>query len=342
MSTTRVGRTSRPETIPQGATRGAAPQHPSLRTQAPQRGTYRVPRQQQTHGAILRMLTPRTTPTIPQELGTQGTENELSLRLSGTSPSPSLTTTIFNQSRSTPRPPTSPGRPWLFQGSGEDPTHLHTTDTTLSPLFGRTTYPSLPREGTESCLSHTDSGQTSPTPVTAPTSPINNNKELTPMFQSRNPFRTSIIVAQQTPSTSRGPTSSGTHSNRSTKTSSVQNELKHGSFNEQTSKPEPTGSTGGCASTWSTTSPPTGERRSTSVKPTNGELMARVHTNCNRELFCTHPSHRRPDLRHEQRRNINSSESDSNTSPSDSTNASIGRTIFDGFQYNWESVFPGI
>ncbi len=33
--------------------------------------------------------------------------------------------------------------------------------------------------------------------------------------------------------------------------------------------------------------------------------------------------------------------SDSGTSPSDSTNASIGRTTSDGFQYDWESVFPG-
>ncbi len=32
-------------------------------------------------------------------------------------------------------------------------------------------------------------------------------------------------------------------------------------------------------------------------KPTDGELMARVHANRNQELFRTHPGHRRPDLR---------------------------------------------
>ncbi len=31
--------------------------------------------------------------------------------------------------------------------------------------------------------------------------------------------------------------------------------------------------------------------------PTDGKLMARVHANCNRELFRTHPGQQRPDLR---------------------------------------------
>ncbi len=44
---------------------------------------------------------------------------------------------------------------------------------------------------------------------------------------------------------------------------------------------------------------------------------------------------------HEQRRKTNSSESDSSTLLSDSMNASIGRTTFDDFQYDWESVYPG-
>ncbi len=32
-------------------------------------------------------------------------------------------------------------------------------------------------------------------------------------------------------------------------------------------------------------------------QPTNGELMARIHANRNREVFRTHPGQRRPDLR---------------------------------------------
>ncbi len=31
-------------------------------------------------------------------------------------------------------------------------------------------------------------------------------------------------------------------------------------------------------------------------KPTDGELMARIHANRNQELFHTHPGHQRPDL----------------------------------------------
>ncbi len=44
---------------------------------------------------------------------------------------------------------------------------------------------------------------------------------------------------------------------------------------------------------------------------------------------------------HEQKRSSDSSTSNSSTSPSDSTSDFIGRTTFDGFQYDWESVFPG-
>ncbi len=143
------------------------------------------------------MLTPITTPTIPRDLGIQGIENELSRRSSGTSPSLSLTTMIFNQSRSMPHLPTSPERHWPSQGPEGDFTPPPTASTTLSLLFSETTYPSLPREGTESRLSHTDSGPTSPTPVTAPTSPIRSDydEETTPLaLRLRNPFLASIIA----------------------------------------------------------------------------------------------------------------------------------------------------
>ncbi len=98
-----------------------------------------------------------------------------------------------------PHPPTSPGRLWPSQEPEPVSTHLPTAATTLSPLFGKTTYPSLLREGTESRLSHSDSGLTSLTPVTAPTSPIrssDDDEEMTPLtFQLWNPFLTSIIAA---------------------------------------------------------------------------------------------------------------------------------------------------
>ncbi len=79
--------------------------------------------------------------------------------------------------------------------------------------------------------------------VTAPTSLIeddSDNEAPTPLvLGSRNPFLASIIAAQQIPSTRKGLTTSGTHSNKSTETSSAQNESRHGNFGRQTSRPEP-------------------------------------------------------------------------------------------------------
>ncbi len=43
---------------------------------------------------------------------------------------------------------------------------------------------------------------------------------------------------------------------------------------------------------------------------------------------------------HKQRRNTNSSTNNLGTSPSDSTSDSIEKTTFDGFSYDWESIFP--
>ncbi len=244
-----------------------------------------------------------------------------------------------------PRPPTSPGRHWPLQGLGLGSTHPITVSTTLLPLFGKTTYPSLPREGTESRLSHLDSGLTSPTPVTAPTSPIrsdNNNEEPTPLaLCSRNPFLASIIAAQQTPSTRRGQTMSGTHSSRSTETSSVQNESKHGSFDERMSRPGQAGSTEEPGKTWSTSLQQTGEPPSTSAIPPMANSWPESTPTETGSYSAPIQAADAPTYGPEQRRSIDSSASDLSTSLSDSTNTSIERTIFDGFQYDWESVFLG-
>ncbi len=138
-NTSRVGRTSY-ETIPWAPARDATPLHLNLSTQAPWRGTYRVPRQQQTHGARLQMLAPITTPTIPRDHGTQAIESGLLRRLSGISPSPSSTATTSNPNRSMPHHPTLPGRHWPSPGLNLGTTHPHMMPVpqTLSPLFGET------------------------------------------------------------------------------------------------------------------------------------------------------------------------------------------------------------
>ncbi len=334
-NTSRVGRTSH-ETIPRGPARIAAPQHPNLSTQAPWRGTYGVPRQQ-THGARLCMLVLITTPTTPQDLGIQGIDNERSHRSSGTSPSPFSMTTTSSLSRSTPCPPTLPGRHWPSPGLSLGTIRPHTTSTsqTLLPLFGETRYPSLPREGTESHLSHSDSGLTSPTPVTAPQSPIeDDNDNEAPMLlvlSSRNPFLASIIAQQLTPSMWRGPTMSGTHSNRSTERSLDQNE----------SRPGQTGSKGGLGRIWSTSSPPAGEHPSTSAPPQTGNSWQESMPTATGSYIAPTPAAHAQIYGHEQRRSIDSSETDSSPSRGDWTNDSIGRTTSEAFTYDWDSVFLG-
>ncbi len=144
------------------------------------------------HGAMLRLLTPLTTPTTPRAPGNQETENELLLRMSRRPPTPSSpsTTSTARTNTSTPRRPTSSEPRWPSQGLGLGFTCPTTTATTLSLLFGETQYPSLPREGAMSHQSHLGSGQTSPMPVTAPQSPLednNNNKTATLLAPRRSP-----------------------------------------------------------------------------------------------------------------------------------------------------------
>ncbi len=216
------------------------------------------------------------------------------MQIKWTNPSPSSTTTTSNLNRSTPHHPTSPGRCWPSLGLELDITHPPMTPTTLSPLFSETRYPSLPREGTKSHRSHSDSGRASPT---SPIEGEDDNEAPTPLaLGSRNPFLASIIVHQQTPSMRKGPTTSGTPSHRSTKRSSVQSELRHGSFDEQTSRPGRTGNTEGLGRTWTTSSPPAGEHSSTSAPLRTENSWPGVHANHNRELYCSHPGSRRPDL----------------------------------------------
>ncbi len=290
------------------------------------------------------MLSLITTPTIPREPGTPGIENEPSHRMCGTNPSSPPTTSTLRTSTLTPRPPTSPGRHWPCPGLGMGTTHPPTMSATLSPRFGETRYPSLPREEIESHKSHSCSGLTSLTAVTAPTSPITNSdsEEPTPLaLRLRNPFLALIIAAQQTPSTLRGLTTSGMHSNRSTETSSVQNESKHGSFDKRTSKPGQTGNTEERTRTWNITSPPTEERRSTSANLPTARSWPESMPTTTRSYSAPIQVTDAQTYRHGQKRSIDSSMNDSNTSPSDSTSASIGRTTFGDFQYDWESVFLG-
>ncbi len=298
-----------------------------------------------THGARLRMLAPITTPTIPQEPGTQGIENELSLRLSGISrPHPRRRQPPTRTDRRL-APPTLPGRPWPSQGLGMGTTHPPTMSTTLLLLFSKTRYPSLPQEGTESRQSHSDSGLTSPIPVIAPTSPIgaeSDDEGPTPWaLRSRNPFLASIIAAQQTPSMWRDPTMSGTHSSRLTETSSAPNESKHGNFEGQTSRPGQTGNTEAVERTWTTSSRPTEEPYSTSdIPPTGSSWQESMPTKIGK-YSAPIPVNDAQTYGHEQRRNTDSSANSSSALPSDLMNASIRRTTFDDFQYDWESVFPG-
>ncbi len=192
-----------------------------------------------------------------------------------------------------PHHPTSPEQRWPLQGLGLGLAHPPTTRTTLSPLFSKTQYPSLPREGTTSRQSHSDSGLTSPTPVTAPQSPINNDNEApTPLaLGSRNPFLASIIAARPTPSTGRGPTTSGMHLNRSTKTPRPRASRGMGAPMGWTLRPGPAGTTQEHARTWTTTSQSTGEHPSTSGIPPTGSSWHESMPTANRELYRTHPGH---------------------------------------------------
>ncbi len=185
----------------------------------------------------------------------------------------------------------------------------------------------------------------SPTPVTALTSPIkgdNNNEVPTPLaLGSRNPFLASIIAQRQTPSTWRDPTTSGTLSNRSTERSLVQNELRHGSFDQQMSRPEQTGSIGGHGRTWNTSSPPVGEPPSILVPPQMGNSWQE-------STPIATGSYTAPTLvddaqiyGHEQRRSTDSSERDSSPSHGDWMSNSIGRTTSEAFAYDWDSIFLG-
>ncbi len=179
--------------------------------------------------------------------------------------------------------------------------------------------------------------------MTAPTSPIedgSDDQERT-LLGSRNPFLASNIAAQQTPSTLRDPTTSGTHSYRSTETSLAWKESKHGSFDEQTSRPGRPGSTEGRARTWTTTSPSTGEHHSTSANPHKERSWPESMLTATGSYIAPTPVNAAQTYGHEQRRSINFSVSDSENSPSDSTSASIERTTNDDFQYDWESVLWG-
>ncbi len=93
--------------------------------------------------------------------------------------------------------------------------------------------------------------------------------------------------------------------------------------------------------TWSTTSPPTGERHSTLATPPTGNSWPGSTPTATGSYSAPIPATDAQIYGHKQKRRIDSSESDSNPSLSNSTSASIGRTTIDDFQYDWESVYPG-
>ncbi len=231
------------------------------------------------------------------------------------------------------------------QGLGLGFGHPGTTEPTLSPLFGTTRYPSLPREGATSRQSRSDSGQTSLTPVTALTSPIgadNDSEAATPLaLGSRNPFLASIIAAAQTPSTGRGPTSSGTPSKKLTSAFSDRSASRPGSLGGQMSTPGPTDTTQTQGRTWPTTChAPRGTvpLRKTKQRRARGQGLRQPQLGA-----IPHPIQANDVLTYgnEPRRRRASSEDSSKSSPSNSTNDSGERITRTDFQYDWESIYPG-
>ncbi len=355
-STTRVGRSSRPETIPsstnvaRGSWTTVAPMNQlrtgmipggatSLRTLEHRSGTYGVPRRPTTHGAALRMLQPLQTPNTPLGLGTPETKRELLLRMSRTPPVPSPgTTSTSRANRSMPPLDTSSSRHSRPLGLGLGFRHPATTATTLLPLFGETRYPSCRVEGATSRQSRTDSGQTSPTPVTAPQSPIEEDDDSevpTPLvLGSRNPFLTSIITTTRTPLTGRGPTGSGTPSNKSTGTFSVPKAPKPGNFDAPTSKPEPAGITPGPARTWNISSPRTeGRRFILGLPPTEKSWPESTPTTTGSYTRLTQALDA-PTFEHEHRRRSPFSEDNSRSSRSSSMSDSRGNA---DLRYEWDA-----
>ncbi len=134
---------------------------------------------------------------------------------------------------------------------------------------------------------------------------------------------------------------SGMHSHRSTETFSVQNESRHGSFDKQTSRPGQTGSTGEVARTWTTSLPQTGERPSISDIPLTGSSWQESMPTETGKYSGPIPVNDAQTYGHEQRRSTDSSVNDSTSLPSDWTSDFIGKTTFEAFPYDWDSVFPG-
>ncbi len=180
----------------------------------------------------------------------------------------------------------------------------------------------------------------SPTPVTAPQSPIeadNDNKAL----GSRNPFLTSIIAQRLTPSTWRGPTMSGTRLYRLTETFLDQNESRHGSFDKQTLRPEQTGNTEGRGRTWTISLPPAEERPSTLEPPQMGNSWQEFMPIATGSYTAPTQEDDAQIYGHEQRRSTESSKEGSSLSRRDWMSDSIEKTTSEAFTYDWDSVFPG-
>ncbi len=173
-----------------GVRRTSLPQHPGLRTQAPQRGTYGVHRQQ-THGAMLCLLMPLTTPTTPAGSWNAGDREQALAQNEQDADDPVFTTdNVYIEDEHIDASPPYFTREALATPRARtglhSPSYSH-TDPFATLRRNYIPFPTARRD--ESRQSHLDSGLTSPTPVTAPMSPIgsNNNKEPTPTFHRSAP-----------------------------------------------------------------------------------------------------------------------------------------------------------
>ncbi len=342
-NTTQVGRTSW-ETTLLGPASYAAPWHPNLRTQAPRRGTYGVPREP-IRGAALWLLTPMPMPTIPWGPGTQGIENEHSHRSSGTSLSQSSTVPSSNQSRSTASPPyftrealavprvrnglhsptynvTDPFAA-LWQNYipfpttrrnriqavpfGQWPDESDTSDSSDEPdqvgqwQWGTGTARATPAESVPR-LDHSSS--TDPFNVEGPDYEWNTLEQI-----DRDILSPEQVEAWELHRTDVEARTDWQHWGTCEDIEYFLATNRGAPFHFGAPLTE---------NSWPGFTPTATGSYSTPIPANDAQIYG-----------------------HEQKRSTDSSASNSSTSPSDSTSDFIGRTNFDDFQYDWESIFPG-
>ncbi len=267
--------------------------------------------------------------------------------MSRTRPTPPLGTIYTSTTnRSTPPPDTSSGQHWTPRGLGLEYNPPATTAPTLLPLFGATRYPSLPREGATSRQSHSGSGQTSPTPVTAPQSPINDNDDngaATPAgARIEEPLPRLDHSGSTDPFNWEGPdyewNSLEEIDERILGPERVEAwELRRADVEARTGRHHP--------HTREDMAYYLATHRGVPFhfgEPSDSELMARAYANRNRELFRTHPGQRRPDLRErtQEEESILQGQLEILALPTrQATLARGGLTL--SSSTDWDSVYPG-